>query len=194
MPVDLVEIPEQKQASRELSTQLVTRALAGSNAAFDELYYQTVDELTAWIAYRSYRWDMVDECIQQTYITAHRHLHRFEQNGVFIAWLKGIARNELMKYLDRMRRASDKEAALAQLRYSELDKEQTIENDHLSIRLTSCLKQLGERVRHMVWRRYVEGDAVEVIALQEQRSPNAVSVALHRARQSLRKCVDGDQA
>ena len=38
--------------------------------AFDEVYQLTIKEMKLWIAYRCHRWDMIEECLQATYVTA----------------------------------------------------------------------------------------------------------------------------
>lgn len=55
--------------------------------------------------------------------------------------------------------------------------------------LNMCLRRLSEKMRGLFWARHVDNVGVQELALQEGRSPESVSVTLHRVRQTLRKCI-----
>ena len=57
--------------------------------------------------------------------------------------------------------------------------------------LLACLERLAPRAREIVRLRYHEEQEPQEIARQLRWSPAAVSVALSRARQLLRSCVEG---
>lgn len=179
-------------ATDEPQHSLASRARSGSRDAFDALYHATVSDLKAFIAYRSHRWDMIEECLQNTYITAYRQLDRFDPERPFAAWLKGIARNEIGKYLRRLHISSKGgERALLDTQLARVGSSDD-EDEDLSSRLAHCLQRLGEGTRSLIWQRYVEERPVQSMAERAQRTANAISVSLHRARSALRKCIAGE--
>jgi RNA polymerase sigma-70 factor (ECF subfamily) len=56
-----------------------------------------------------------------------------------------------------------------------------------------CLGRLSDEQRTLLDRRYAHGTAVQDLAEQLKRSPNAVSMLLLRVRNRLRRCVEGFQ-
>ena len=55
--------------------------------------------------------------------------------------------------------------------------------------LNECLKKLPEKMRELFLSRHVDGVAVQVLAAWENRSPDGVSVTLHRVRAGLQECI-----
>jgi len=56
--------------------------------------------------------------------------------------------------------------------------------------LNECLKKLPEKMRELFLARHVDNVPVQVLAGREGRSPDGVSVTLHRTRLALRDCID----
>lgn len=107
----------------------------------------------------------------------------------FRAWLRVIVRNLIC---DRFRRV--------QVRPDEIPREvgsapedhppeeSLITAEDLAI-LRKCLESLTERARTIVVLADMEGIGHRNIAEKLESNPNAVNVALHRARKTLRECV-----
>lgn len=55
--------------------------------------------------------------------------------------------------------------------------------------LNKCLQRLSERMRELFWARHVDNIAVQELAAREGRTPESVSVTLHRVRHTLRECI-----
>jgi RNA polymerase sigma-70 factor (ECF subfamily) len=177
--------------SQELA-EVITQVKNGDRSAYDEVYRGTILELKAWVAYRCHSWDMVEECLQRTYITAYRQLERFDESKPLVPWLKGIARNEIGKYLRENGRRSQRDLkAFLDAQVDRNDQEDLLldDNQELAPQLADCLSRLGESLRTMIWRRYVEEKSVKDIATELGRTSNSLSVALHRARGALRTCL-----
>lgn len=56
--------------------------------------------------------------------------------------------------------------------------------------LNECLKKLPEKMRELFLARHVDNVPVHVLAGREGRSPDGVSVTLHRTRLALRDCIE----
>ena len=55
--------------------------------------------------------------------------------------------------------------------------------------LNECLKKLPARLRELFAARHVDGVTVRELARRESRSPDVISVTLHRTRAALRECI-----
>ena len=162
----------------------------GNRKDYDDIYQATIMEMKGWMAYRCHSWDMVEECLQRTYITAYKNIQSFDADKQLLPWLKGIARNEVGKYLRESARRSnrDHKAFLKQQADAIMASGPIDDDKELTPQLAECLSRLGESLRTMIWRRYVEEKAVKDIATELGRTCNALSVSLHRARGALKKC------
>ena len=177
----------------EQLTSAIMAARDGDDQAFEVIYRETVLELKSWIAYHSYHWDMIEECLQQTYIAAFHGLPTFELDRPLIPWLKGIARHQIGKYLRSQQRLKQREhQAFLQQQQIRLDQDDPLlaEEQGISDRLSQCLQKLNQRLRGLVWRRYVDRASVNEIAESEGKTVNALNVLFFRTRRSLQQCVE----
>jgi RNA polymerase sigma-70 factor (ECF subfamily) len=117
-------------------------------------------------------------------------------NGTFRAWLKTIARHQLIdRWRERQRLAEVEGAALdelvAQVAIDQLqDDEVAQQQQQQTVQLASCLEQLSEHAQTLIQHRYGEGLSLERLARRFKRSVSALGVALHRIRGSLRRCME----
>ena len=179
-------------STQELA-EVVSQVKNGDRAAYDDIYRGTILELKAWVAYRCHSWDMVEECLQRTYITAYHQLDRFDASRPLMPWLKGVARNEIGKYLREHGRRSKRDLKAFLQAQEDRNHDTTLlldDQQELAPQLADCLSRLGESLRTMIWRRYVEEKSVKDIATELGRTSNSLSVALHRARGALRSCLN----
>ena len=108
----------------------------------------------------------------------------------FRAWLRAIARNLI---LDRFRRVMvrpgrSSSELLETAPVEQPPEERLVRSEDLAI-LRKCLDSLTERARTILTLRDLEGKSEKVVAGEIGSNPNAVCVALHRARKVLRECV-----
>ncbi len=64
------------------------------------------------------------------------------------------------------------------------------ERERWSSALTRCLDQLQPRARELVQRRHLQSMPLADLARQFKQPMAALSVALHRIRRSLRRCLE----
>jgi len=108
----------------------------------------------------------------------------------FRGWLRVIVRNLIN---DRFRRVlvhpeETPSEAVTYAPIEELPEERLVLAEDLEI-LRKCLEALTERARNIVLMREIEGMSEKIVAEKVGTTPNAISVALHRARKGLRECV-----
>ena len=89
-------------------TAAIAEVLQGNRDAFRRLVEAYALPLRSYLASQIYRIDDVDDLAQEVFIAAYRTLHKFHAEQDFAAWLRGIARNEVLMYF---RRRSRREAS-----------------------------------------------------------------------------------
>lgn len=70
---------------------LIVRTLNGETIAYSELYEQTSDSLHQTVRFLLGNAEDAQDVVQETYLQAHRYLHRFDRSRQFRPWLMGIA-------------------------------------------------------------------------------------------------------
>lgn len=79
----------------EREKDLIEQTLAGSSAAYAELYEQTAGELYKLVRLLVGNTEDAQDVMQETYLQAHRNLHRFDRDRTFRPWLTGIAMRQV---------------------------------------------------------------------------------------------------
>ena len=131
-----------------------------------------------------------DDVLQEIAVAALDSFEKYDPERPFVAWVMGIARNQVGLYLRQRRRDRlifDEETThcLAQA-FSELPETETRKLDALA----HCLKALEGRARQLCQLRYREDLKPAAIAERIGMSANGVAKALQRVREQLRLCVE----
>lgn len=133
--------------------------------------------------------DVANDILQETNVVLWTQWRQFEPGSNFKAWAFRIAHFQFMAY--RQRRLRDKvlysDDLLATLaaEFKEVDEHY----ERRAAALELCLEQIHARPREALRLRYAEELAVTEVAARMNRTSNAVSQLLFRARQRLIKCV-----
>ena len=172
--------------------QLVERVQNGDSDAFAEVVFVIRKELRIFLSAHASSIDMIDEVLQATLVTCYETIHKYELRGTFLSWVKGMARNLLLKevkararfvspdedLLDRIVIDSSMNSLQAQAREEEYV-------DHLR----HCLKLLPEESRHLIQQRYFNKMSVRDLSKSVNRTETWTAVALFRIRDILRVCM-----
>lgn len=174
--------------------QLAIKAQAGDRDAFRELVLATQRELAISVAAHSVSRELVEEVLQETYVTAFEKLNQYQPRGTFRPWLRTIARNHLFAHWRERRRLAEFDGdaldlLIADNGIDDLERDDGKQEEE-SARLAACLEQLPDRARTMLERRYCEEQPLAQLAQQFKRSAATLSVTLFRLRQQLRRCVE----
>jgi RNA polymerase sigma-70 factor, ECF subfamily len=174
--------------------QLAIKAQAGDRDAFRELVLATQRELSISVAAHSASRELVEEVLQETYVTAFEKLSQYRPERTFRPWLRTIARNHLFAHWRERRRLAELDTDMLEIMIAndgidELDRDD-VRHEQESARLAACLELLPERSRKMLERRYCEEQSLTLLAQQFKRSAATLSVTLFRLRQQLRRCVE----
>ena len=129
-----------------------------------------------------------EDALQETFLTVSAKAAAFEEGTNFVAWACTIAR---FKVLEARRKLNDPRAiteeaidALAEDVPEPLFFEEQIDA------VRNCLDRLAPRAKQIVWLRYHGGLSCEDVGRQVGWGAAAVRVALAKARNVLRTCVE----
>ncbi len=175
-----------------LVKQIISDVVAGDRDAFQALVREQQLMVRGYLGSQLYCGDDVDDLSQEVFLTAFRNLSEFDPNGDFGAWLRGIARNQLLMHFRGMGRQKANEAKFREdvVNLIEADLEQTFANqtEDAIESLLRCISALPERLKHVV-RAGLEGTKAKVLAEELAVTVGTVYNLHYRANGLLRECV-----
>jgi RNA polymerase sigma-70 factor (ECF subfamily) len=130
------------------------------------------------------------DIVQETFLTVSRKAATYALGTNFPAWACTVARYQALQFQrSRARAAARLDEDVMDMLYGE----DAVTPEMLEPRtyaLKRCLGKLAPKSADLIRRRYHLGQMPEDIAPAVGWTPNSVRVALTRARQTLRTCVD----
>lgn len=174
------------------TNEAIRRVLAGERDAFRLLVREHQLAIRSYLSSQLHHNDDTDDIAQEVFVRAYKSLAEFDQSGDFRAWLRGIARHQLLMHFrgSRRRRAHEQrfreqvEAAI----------ETDIEAAHANMpdaaieSLLQCVSSLPDRMRRVV-RAGLEGVKAAALAEELNTSVGAIYNLHYRANSLLRECV-----
>ena len=153
------------------------------------LFVQHLPALRGFVLSLVGGFDLVDDVIQETFLTINAKAATFERGTNFRAWACTIARFKVLQALDA--RATPNQSLSPDVLESLCaDKETEMDGNEEQLRwLAGCLDELAPQARRSVELRYQQAHRPPEIARLMGWSVEAVHVALSRARVFLRDCV-----
>lgn len=129
-----------------------------------------------------------EDLLQEVFLVITRKANEFEEGTNFFAWACTIAR---FKLLELLRRRSRSQALSEEVIESlcAIEPEPYFDDSRVAI-LQHCLEQLAPKARQMMFLRYYGEHSPAQIARLVSWTPNAVRVALSRARTVLQECLE----
>jgi RNA polymerase sigma-70 factor (ECF subfamily) len=172
--------------------QLLARARRGDQAAFAALVRRHERLVHGYVRSRISNRNDLDDLCQEVFIRLYTG--RDVPSGVGLRlWLLGIARNVLREHVRAVRRRREHawtELCL-ELEEHSTDTEPEGRFDEWLAQLPACLDGLGPSARQAIDMYYIDNLAMRDLAVQLKRSEGAVKLLVHRARQALRRCLEG---
>ena len=175
--------------------EAIARVRKGDRNAYAHVVHALAAPLRAYVASYCPGPERVDEVSQRAFTWAFKNLARYEQGTAFFSWLKQIAKNVLLEELEvRMRDARNRKRYLE---FLEAKRSKSVLSSRIGDSsleefdaLQSCLEQLSGPARELIQMRYEDQRPIDQIARKRDMSGPAVKMALLRARDELRKCVE----
>jgi RNA polymerase sigma-70 factor (ECF subfamily) len=130
------------------------------------------------------------DILQETNVTLLKKARDFEPGSNFTAWAFRIAYFEVLTW--RRRRGRDRvhfDNELVESIAETVERVAPGYEDRLNA-LQTCIRELPERQREVIERRYLKSEAVQDIADDLGFKANAASQLLFRARTNLLKCIE----
>jgi RNA polymerase sigma-70 factor (ECF subfamily) len=131
------------------------------------------------------------DIVQEVFLAVSRKADSWSAGTNFTAWVYAIARFEVLHFQRRRARGGRRlDEEVVELLHATVDLPDVDDFEQRLQILQGCLQQLAPRARELILLRYHQGYKPERIATIVGWSINAVRVALTRARQSLRRCLE----
>jgi RNA polymerase sigma-70 factor (ECF subfamily) len=179
-----------------LIQERLARARAGDVEAYGDLVEHLQGVLRGFVAMCGAADGDVEGLAQDAFVEGFNALKTYDPGRPFLAWLRGIARNLVMRSLEHrtlLRRMHDQrlrthlcQLAGAPPAVEDADADARFDRMHL----LACLSQLPKGTRTLLEDRYRHDLDADRIAARDRRGAVAVRVALSRARATLRACIE----
>lgn len=183
--------------------QLVARAQAGDQRAFELLvikYQRRIERLISRMVRDA---DLVEDIAQETFIRAWRALHQFRGEAQFYTWLYRIAVNTAKKSLGDLKRnpaiaesalrKRDEDDDAAGTPFLELVSPETPESvlaaKEIAAAVNAAMEALPEELRQAVTLREIDGLSYEAIAEAMACPIGTVRSRIFRAREAISQRV-----
>lgn len=171
--------------------------LRGQPDAFLTIVRAYGPNLRAYLASQLFHIDDVDDLAQETFIAAYRSLNSFQRGHDFGAWLRGIARNKLLRFFEQTNRRSVQlenfRREAASLLQAELEDTAAVAKSGQLQAMLVCITKLPDRIRHVV-RSLLDGSKAAALAEEMRTSTGAIYQLQYRALGLLRDCINQELA
>lgn len=173
---------------------LVRRVQAGDKDGFADLFAATRREVRIFLSAHASSADMVDEVLQAVFVVCYEKIRVYEPRGTFLPWLKGIAKNLLLKELQQRAKyvvaENDAlESLIVEEGMSSLRESPEDRREDSVRRLEDCLSKLTPRSRELIEEKYTRRAPIVQMAQSFRKSESWVAVTLFRIREALRTCI-----
>jgi len=131
-----------------------------------------------------------EDVLQQVAVVLVRKFDQYDTNQPFLAWTLGIARREVLK--QQRQRARDRHVFSEEFaeRLSVTYEKMAGSFDGYRQTLAECIRELDTRARRALSLRYGDDLRPAIVAERMEVTPGAARVLLHRARTTLRECIE----
>lgn len=184
--------PPRSDPRPEAMADLVVRAQAGDEQAFEDLVNATYADSYTLARRLTGNDDDARDVVQEAYLRAYRSLDRFRGEARFSTWMYRITANCASTYVGRRRRHRHDELhedlVVVETR-ADLDPAARADAADLRGRVSAALDDLPPKLRAVVVLRDVYDLPHEAIAAELGISESAAKVRLHRARRKLKDKV-----
>ena len=161
------------------------------------------DVLFAFAVTRLRDRNLAEEAVQETFLSALKYIHQYQQTGSEGAWLMGILKR---KVIDQARSQAKQPASLANdpvvsalfdkrgnwsksAKANSAMRLDSIEREEFKIVFKDCLEKLPSTQAATFWLREVQQDSAEEVCKVMDISTSNLWVLMHRARLALAECL-----
>jgi len=138
--------------------------------------------------------DMADDVLQEVFVVVTEKADAYRPGTNFTAWACEIAKRKCLEYSRKHRQKSGVLCSEAIERLCAVAPDLPEEPDDEHLALEDCVDKLAPKTKKIIKMRYRQGIKPGKIARKLSWTPQAVYVALSRARSYLRTCMDRKMA
>ena len=163
-------------------------ALSEKTMRVQQLFVKHQLALRAFILSLEPNFTDAEDLLQEVFLVITRKANEFQEGTNFFAWGCTIARFKLMELLRRRAKSQALSEEVIEALCA-VEPEHQFDDARLAV-LQGCLEQLAPKARQMMYLRYYGEHSPAQIARLVSWTPNAVRVALSRARTVLQECLE----
>jgi len=175
--------------STEIDNTLA-RVLGGDIDAYEAIVRGYQQEVWRVVAAMLFNAQKTEDLVEQTFIDAFRHLHRYERGRDFGAWIKEIARNQVRHEVRRCAREDRRLEVYQTHLLQAYELPSSAREELLAEALAQCTRKLPPSSARLVELRYQAALNFGEIAATIGRTVEATRQQLARIRIALRECIE----
>lgn len=179
-------------------TELIRRALAGEEDAFESLVLEHQDRLFSAMTHVTGSVHDAEEVAQEAFVRAFLKLDTFQQNSQFFTWLYRIAFNIALSRKRRKRAKISLDQQRDEIGNDVVDQGEAVDADLIRqdqiMLVQTAMSRLTEQHRGILVLREMNEASYEEIAEILELSIGTVRSRLNRARKQLRTTIEEIQA
>lgn len=180
------------ESAREADLQLVSAVLSKDRKATAELVALHADIIYTYVQHRLIpRVDLVEDIVQDVFLSAWENLDKFQGTSSLGSWLLGIARHKVEDYyrarLHEPWPIETGESDLPSLPVTSPDFDESLDHRRLEKRIRQVLVSLPEIYSLVLLWRYWEKRGAREIAAETGKTEKAVERLLARAREQFKR-------
>lgn len=172
---------------------LVEQAQRGDRDAFAQIVRNHQGAVYGYLRARLLQVNDAEDLTQEVFLRCYLARARFDNTNLLRPWLLGIARNILREHIRKLKRRKEVAWTELCLELEELAPVQDEKYEEFIGQLPQCLGGLGQSARQALDMHYAAKLRLVQISEQLKRSEGAVKLLLYRARQALKRCLDGGE-
>ncbi len=180
---------------------LVDAHLAGDPRAFTEIVRRYQPRLIGFVTRIIRDRERAEDLVQEAFIRAYRHLHRFDRSRKFSTWVytiaSNLARNELrnrrrspLVYFQTLSVNQDDDARPLEFADHSTRPDRLYHNRHLRQAVDATVARLSPAHREVFVMRELEGRSYEEIAARTRAQLGTVKSRLNRARAQFAELIE----
>lgn len=169
----------------------IQKILKGDKESFRFIIREYSSPVRAFVARRVFQADIVDDIIQDIFLSAFEKLSQYDDTHTFITWLFAIASNRIKMHFRSSNRRESAYERFTKIIEKRIFPKKVEEEDDKIILLKKCLDKIPERMHQFIKQRYFNNEQVKLIAQLNDMNEDAVSALLYRGRKKIADCMKG---
>ena len=195
-PILATTAPDERDARDLRWSRLMAAAQAGDRRAYEDLLRECLPLLRQICRARLRDATEAEDAVQDTLLTIHRARASYDASRPFRPWLVAITERRALDRIRARSRRSGREAALdlaAELPATESSADAALDAARAAAKLRDAVQDLPESQRTALGLTKLQDLTLQEASARSGMSVGAIKVATHRAVQTLRRRLTGQE-